>query len=124
MRRRSGQNLVETPVCVNTRLVASVPKGRVVVGCCHLWCWFKVQTQKRFTLPILSAEILRICSYAGDDQPIAGCPVAQKPEPKSLSEYINADGRKTAFFKTWRGVEVRRRRRYCRTGKRFSTRRL
>jgi len=47
---------METPVGVTARLVASVPKGGVVVGCCH----------------------------AGDDQPIPSCPMAEKPEPKSL----------------------------------------
>ena len=82
LRRRSRQNLMETPVRVTARLVASVPKGGVVVGCCHLW---HLSLVLRFTLPLLSAETLRICSYAGDDQPISSCPMAEKPEPKSLS---------------------------------------
>ena len=55
-----------------------------------------LNSSRRFRLAIaLQKSCLcqkeRISPYAGDDQPIAGRPVAQKPEPESLSEYINAD---------------------------------
>jgi len=65
--------LMKTPVRVKTRLITSVPKGGMVMRRRH----------------------------AGDDQPIAGGPMAQKPEPESLErsggeeqEKILQDGKK------------------------------
>merc|ERR1719242_249916 len=48
--------LVETPVSFKARLITRLPQGGMVVGRRH----------------------------AGDDQPIASCAMAEKPEPKSL----------------------------------------